>query len=104
MLLFKEKESNKKRKKQRKLTRDELWVTVVLMPFMYKNFDGNFAPFRLIHPIPTLPRAGFPCKAKVVGRGWNKILDLHHPGGRGVGMGLHFLDPTRPALSCYAPH
>lgn len=53
MLLFKEKESNKKRKKQRKLTRDELWVTVVLMPFMYKNFDGNFAPFRLIHPIPA---------------------------------------------------
>lgn len=69
MLLFKEKESNKKRKKQRKLTRDELWVTVVLMPFMYKNFDGNFAPFRLIHPIPASPRAGFPCLAKVVGQG-----------------------------------
>ena len=34
-------------------------------------------------PLPASPRAGFPRPAKVMGRGWGEILDLHHGAGRG---------------------
>ena len=42
---------------------------------------------------PTSSYANFPRPAKAVGWGWGEILAPHH----GIGMGLNFLDPTRPA-------
>ena len=42
-----------------------------------------------------------PHPAKVLGRGWGKILAPHHGAGRGgAGMGLDILDPPRVA-KCY---
>ena len=57
---------NPKKKKKKNL---------IILP---KSRDGNFAP-----PHPASPRAGFPRPAKVMGRGWGKILDPHHGAGRG---------------------
>ena len=50
------------------------------------NRDGNFAPPRpapLDPPFPASSRADFSRPAKVMGRGWGKILDPHHGTGRG---------------------
>ena len=40
-------------------------------------------PAPLDPPLPASPRAGFPGPAKVMGRGWVKILDPHHGAERG---------------------
>ena len=53
--------------------------------------DGNFAP-----PLPASLRAGFSRPAKVMGSGMGRDF-RPAPWGR-TGMGLHFLDPPRPAL------
>ena len=66
---------------------------LLFFSFFFKFFsflvrDSNFFPPRLTRPSPFNPplpassRADFPYPAKVVGRGWGKILAPHHGVGR----------------------
>ena len=49
----------------------------------YQFGIGMAFPTPLNPPLPALPRAGFPRLTKAVGRGWGKILALHHGAGQG---------------------
>ena len=55
--------------------RKDGWIEIKL-GYFYR--DGNFSL-----PLPTSPHAGSPRHAKVVVRGWGKILALHHRARQG---------------------
>ena len=64
---------------------------------MILSRDDNFSP-----PLLASPRAGFPRPAKVMERGWDKILAPHHKVGRGWVLDPPHPAPPRPAPPCVA--